>query len=40
VSVTCTRDDALDLLDSLIEVDLDTWRELVEPINADPLHPR
>jgi hypothetical protein len=40
VSVTGTRDDALDLLDSLIEVDLDTWRELVEPINADPLHPR
>lgn len=39
VSVTDGHD-PLSILDSLVEVDLDTWRALVEPVNADPQRPR
>lgn len=35
-----TLDDARTLMDELIEVDIDDWRVLVEPYNADPLRPR
>ena len=30
---------AFALFESLVEVDLETWRQLVTPINAEPLHP-
>lgn len=41
IGVSVTGDaDPLDLLDDLAEVDVQTWRELVEPVNADPLRPR
>lgn len=40
VSTTISFEETQALLDNLEPVDLETWRELAEPINADPLKPR
>lgn len=33
-------EDPVEMLGALTEVDLETWRAIVEPVNADPAHPR
>ena len=40
VTVVGTVDQAVDLMEQLIEVDLAEWSTLVGPVNADPLRPR
>ena len=40
VSLMGSAREAWALLDNLTEVDLATWRTLVESVNADPLRPR
>jgi hypothetical protein len=40
MTVAGTVDQAVDLMEQLIEVDLATWSTLVGPVNADPLRPR
>ncbi len=39
-SLSGTPEEALAALDQMIEVDLETWRELAGPYNSDPLKPR
>lgn len=40
LTMTGEIEEALELFASLIEVDLETWTELVDPINSEPLAPR
>lgn len=40
VSAAATVTELIELFDSLQEIDLDAWRELVEPYNSDPARPR
>ncbi len=40
VSVHGDIPDAIDVMEALTEIDLETWTQLVTPFNADPLRPR
>ncbi|MCP4222301.1 MAG: hypothetical protein GY773_03030 [Actinomycetia bacterium] len=40
LNLTDGLDATIALMEQLTEVDIETWRELVEPYNAKPLQPR